>query len=114
MAAEPLAIAIASRPVPGESANGDGYLVSWHDGCCRLIVIDGLGHGGPAAEATEAARAVLSARPELEPVAALEACHRALAGTRGAAMAAAWLDIERGRLSYAGIGNVEARVWQDG
>ena len=58
--------------------------------------------------------AVLDAHPDLDPAEALRRCHTALAGTRGAAMSIARLDLTRGELVYAGIGNVEAHLWQDG
>jgi hypothetical protein len=82
-----------------------------------VAVIDGLGHGPAAASAAAAAVEVLAAAPHLDPVAALLTCHRALAGTRGAAISVAWIGpAEPGspacRLVYAGVGNVEARLWQ--
>jgi hypothetical protein len=92
-------------------ANGDAWLVSWHEGACRVAVIDGLGHGPAAAAAAAAAVGALREAPHLDPVAALLACDRALAGTRGAAISVAWLGPSR-RLVYAGVGNVEARLWQ--
>jgi hypothetical protein len=39
-------------------------------------------------------------------------CHQALLGTRGAVISLAQLDLNRSRLTYAGVGNVEARLWQ--
>jgi serine phosphatase RsbU (regulator of sigma subunit) len=107
-------VVAASRPYPGEQVNGDGWTVQWHAGRCRVAVIDGLGHGPEAAAATERARAALSRHPELGPVAALARCDAALAGTRGAAISVATIDPVAGRLTYAGIGNIEAQLWQAG
>jgi serine phosphatase RsbU (regulator of sigma subunit) len=118
MAAQPILIGVAERPHPAETVNGDAYAVHWAgagaDAVCRIAVIDGLGHGPEAAEASARAIAVLDEQPALDPVQALHRCHAAMMGTRGAAMSVARLDPTRGELVYAGIGNVEAHLWQEG
>jgi serine phosphatase RsbU (regulator of sigma subunit) len=114
MGDQPVIIVAASRPYPGETANGDGWTVSWHNGICRIVVIDGLGHGLAAAAATQAAIDALAAQPHLLPEEALRASHAALHGTRGAVMSIAVIDPQAARLIYAGVGNVEARLWQSG
>jgi serine phosphatase RsbU (regulator of sigma subunit) len=103
-------VAGATRPCAGEVENGDGFVVTHRDGVARLAVIDGLGHGPLAAEATAAARQVLEAAPEAEPLEALERCSDALKRTRGAAVSIALIDRSRSLLSFAGIGNVGARI----
>jgi serine phosphatase RsbU (regulator of sigma subunit) len=112
MADHSITIGVASRPYPSEIVNGDAHAVHWSEGVCRISVIDGLGHGVEAARASARAVAVLDAQPELDPAEALRRCHTALAGTRGAAISVARLDLARGELVYAGIGNVEAHLWQ--
>jgi serine phosphatase RsbU (regulator of sigma subunit) len=107
-----LAVGAASRPHPGETVSGDAWAVHRHRGVWRLTVVDGLGHGPDAAGAAAAAIRALAARPELEPLPALEACHVALRGTRGAAVSVASISAADGRLTYAGVGNVEARLCQ--
>jgi hypothetical protein len=114
MADQPLAVGGVSRPYPGETANGDAWTVEWHAGACRVAVIDGLGHGPMAAVAAQRAAALLKAHPELMPEEAMRACHAALHGTRGAVIALASIDREARQVSYAGIGNVEAQLWQSG
>lgn len=110
----PVAIAVAARPYPGEPVSGDGWTVEWHAGVCRIAVIDGLGHGAEAAAAAMEAVRALIAHPEADPLRALEICHAALAGTRGAAIAIAAIDPVRSTLTYAGIGNIEAQLAQAG
>ena len=44
------------------------------------------------------------------PESLLRRCHAALRKTRGAVMTLAWFDLERRRLAWAGVGNVEARL----
>jgi serine phosphatase RsbU (regulator of sigma subunit) len=107
-----LAIGAAARIYPGEDVSGDAWQVDWHDDVCRVAVIDGLGHGPEAAAAANAARAALTGRPDLAPDDSLRLCHAALGGTRGAAISIASLDYRAGRLAYAGVGNVEAHLWQ--
>ena len=114
MSERPLIVRAEGRPYPGETVNGDGWAVDWHEGACRIAMIDGLGHGPEAAKATEAATTVLSANPALSPDDALRRCHMALRGTRGAVISIARIEPLAGRLVYAGVGNVEARLWRDG
>jgi serine phosphatase RsbU (regulator of sigma subunit) len=114
MASFPVAVAVAARPYPGEAVSGDAWRVDWHGPVCRIALVDGLGHGPEAASAALAAVAALAAEPALEPVDAVHCCHDALAGTRGAALLVVSLDVSRGELIMAGVGNVEARLCQDG
>jgi serine phosphatase RsbU (regulator of sigma subunit) len=111
---QPLAIAVAARPYPGETVSGDAWQVDWDDAVCRIAVIDGLGHGPQAAAAAMAAVATLAAEPALNPVDAVHRCHDALTGTRGAALLVATIDLSRAQLTVAGAGNVEGRLYQDG
>ena len=112
MASATLLTAAATRPYPGESANGDAWQLDGDNGRFRLTLVDGLGHGPLAAFAAQAALTALAARPDLGPLASIEACHSALTGTRGAAISVASLDLGAQELRFAGIGNVEAQLWQ--
>jgi hypothetical protein len=56
----------------------------------------------------------LAGRPELPLDQALRACHAALRGTRGAALSLARVNPHMAELSFVGVGNVEARMWQAG
>ncbi len=109
-----LTIATAERAYPGATVSGDAFQVDWHAARCRIAVIDGLGHGPLAAAAADAAKTALAAHPELAPTAALLTCHDALRATRGAAMWVGSIDLESRRLVYAGVGNVDGLVWQNG
>lgn len=105
-----LITAAAARRFPGEAVSGDAWTVEWSDSKYRLTVIDGLGHGPEAAEAAAVARQTLEAHPDLEPAAALLACHHAMGHTRGAAVLTLQIDLTTKCLTYAGVGNVEGRV----
>jgi len=114
MADQTIAIGASARPHPAEVENGDAWVVHHDEHIWRIAVIDGLGHGPLAASAAQAAVQALDARPQADPATAIYACHDALIGTRGAAMSVAWIDLQAARLTYAGIGNVEAHLWQGG
>lgn len=108
--------AAAGRPMPGERVSGDGHVVHELPAGLFVAVIDGLGHGKRAAEATRAAVAVLGkplAGDLGEPLAGdlaacLDRCHRGLTRTRGIALTMAHLDLDAGRLTWLGVGNIEA------
>lgn len=110
MDADGLVVAVAARPYPGETVNGDAWCVQQHGSLRRVSVIDGLGHGPDAAAAAGLAVATLDAFPADGPVEALRRCHAALRGSRGAAVTVAQLDLAACRVTVAGIGNVQAYV----
>lgn len=95
-------------PVASEARCGDDWAVDARDTTTRVLVADGLGHGPAAAEAAETATDTFRAsRPAADaPHQLLERLHAALRRTRGAAVAAAYIDAGRGVLRYAGVGNI--------
>lgn len=100
-------IGAASFPVAGEIVCGDGWASSETENELRLMVADGLGHGPLAQAASNAAEQVFRSQPNAaDPKSLVEASHRALSGTRGAALAVAQLDLQSRRLKYAGVGNI--------
>jgi len=109
--AHPAIIVGASRPHPTETENGDAWSVRWSGSICRIFVIDGLGHGHGAAMVARLGLDAVSRTAMMEPAAVLRICHAALIGSRGAAGSVITIDTDSGLLSYAGVGNVEGRVW---
>lgn len=110
--AETIVTGVASRSLSGETVNGDAWTVEQAGTRCRVAVIDGLGHGPAAAEASNAARETLRQHPDLDPIEALAACHKALSRTRGASVSVAQIDPDAHRVTYAAVGNVETRLWR--
>ena len=104
----------ATRPYPRETANGDAWHVDRLEHTTRIALIDGLGHGPDAALAAQRAVVCLRNYPDLSPSDALRVCHAALSGSRGAALSIALVDSYTRRLTYAGVGNVEALLWVAG
>lgn len=114
---------IASRRAPLVAGTPCGDWVGSHAGthqgapCVWLAVVDGLGHGAPAAQAADLAAAHLQAAwrsPALapEPAALLRALSPVLRDSRGAA--AGLVCLHRGELRHAGIGNTRCLVWHAG
>jgi anti-sigma regulatory factor (Ser/Thr protein kinase) len=95
------AISIAA---PNESVCGDAWCVAERDGEVAVMVADGLGHGIHAAEAAGRAAAVFPQHRFAGPVSFCEASHRALSGSRGAAVALA--HVGGGTVRFAGVGNI--------
>jgi anti-sigma regulatory factor (Ser/Thr protein kinase) len=108
----PLAVAGVTRPISGESSCGDAWAVRAlstgpsEPAALLVLMCDGLGHGPLAALASEAAVRAFHGTPASVPEEVIAAVHRALGGTRGAAVAVARVDVGAGRLTYCGIGNV--------
>jgi anti-sigma regulatory factor (Ser/Thr protein kinase) len=106
MAAPAVETGAVSIPMRGETVCGDAWAVSGAGRHYTVVVADGLGHGEHAAAASQAALAVLTRHADYAPANLIEAMHGALASTRGAAVAAAALDLESGRGLYCGVGNI--------
>jgi anti-sigma regulatory factor (Ser/Thr protein kinase) len=104
-------IGVWSRPRPREEVNGDAYFMAEYAGQKMFAVIDGLGHGPGAHAAAQVALDSL-AQWTGEPLdEVFLAAHDALRATRGAVMGACVVDSERETFSYAGVGNVDVRVF---
>ena len=102
--------AALSMCAPGEQVCGDGWAFALDETHAALMVADGLGHGPAAAEASEAALRTFVANPMAHPREMLEATHRGLRGTRGAAVMTLQADAAAGAIRSAGAGNVMARL----
>jgi anti-sigma regulatory factor (Ser/Thr protein kinase) len=99
---------------PGESVCGDSWALMRYPSGTRVLVVDGLGHGIEAADASQLAVAVFRRQPmAAEPPAILAAIHEALRATRGAVAAVAEIDREARLVRYAGVGNISGVVLSD-
>jgi phosphoserine phosphatase RsbX len=105
---------VAEMTHEGEGRSGDVAVFAPCRRGALVAVIDGLGHGGLAADAAEAAAAVVRERVDDPPHDLLEACHRELRATRGAVMTLAWFDLAARTMEWTGVGNVEARFVRAG
>jgi anti-sigma regulatory factor (Ser/Thr protein kinase) len=108
--ARPIEYGALCIPKQGEPVSGDGWSVAERRDELAVLVADGLGHGLNAHEAARAATETFQAHSKDEPGAILEACHGALARTRGAAVATARVIASAERGIFAGVGNIVSRV----
>jgi hypothetical protein len=91
----------------GEEVSGDHWVaVEGRGGSVVFAVIDGLGHGPPAAQAASLAAEVLRDNASEPLDAMLLLCHQALVATRGAAVTVATIETRGEALRWLGVGNV--------
>lgn len=104
-------VAALTIPHPHETVCGDAWAARTMPGGAQIMVTDGLGHGPHAATAAQTAQTVWETdAQERSPLETLQTAHVALRATRGAAMALAWIDIERGQVRYGAVGNISATI----
>jgi len=106
----PLRIGTFSRSASGFAENGDAVFAKEWNGQALLAIVDGLGHGTEAALVSTAAKNLLTEIYENDVKQIVELLHHNLRATRGAVIALARIDRTNRRLSFCGVGNVEARV----
>lgn len=107
----PLAFGAATRVHPSMNVNGDAFVVKTWDAALLVAVIDGLGHGQFAHRAAQTARRYVDTHFDQPPAEIFRGVGRACHATRGVVMAIARFDWARGRLTFASVGNVQARVF---
>lgn len=103
-------LAAVALPFATETVSGDGWAAAFTPERSVYFMADGLGHGPVASEAQAAALASFAHSSHQGPKDILLAAHKALQATRGAAVAVAEIDHERGALRYTGSGNIAAQI----
>lgn len=109
----PVTVGVAQRVCEGEAVCGDGYTALMLDDGVLVSVVDGLGHGPLAGEASTAFTELLEADLSLSVLAMMQEAHARLSGTRGAAAAILRIDEETGRVHFTGVGNIEMHAISD-
>lgn len=118
-----LDIGAATRALPGCDVNGDAFVsIAWDDGIL-VGVIDGVGHGREAHRAACAARQYVEKHFDRPLAEIFSGTARVCHGTRGVVMALARFDCipdtqreeclqqRIDRITFASIGNIEARAY---
>jgi anti-sigma regulatory factor (Ser/Thr protein kinase) len=98
----------------GEQVCGDEWTARLRDARLAVIIADGLGHGLAAHEAARQAVSTFDTMDEEDPGSIVGAVHGALRSTRGAAVAVATVDLERGVARYGGLGNIAGTILRPG
>lgn len=109
-AQEPARIGAAVVPYPGLTVSGDAFASEQTGSILTAIVVDGLGHGEGAAEASDAAIRAFRTGPFDAPAAIIDRAHRACRPTRGAAATCVRLDFTARTATVCGVGNVAAHI----
>lgn len=108
-----LETSVLSRPLPGFQENGDGYYIKIHPNFAVLAVIDGLGHGPAAEEATLRAVSVIASDDRAPLVDIVQHMHTLLRHTRGCVIGLARIAPNR-NMEYVGVGNIRAHIFSSG
>lgn len=103
------AISIAKQ---GQDMCGDGYFFDFDSKrrLLEILVLDGLGHGQAANEATEEAKNVYSKRSSQIPSMILTDLNENIKKTRGAVGMSLHYDFANSKLTYCGVGNISGRL----
>jgi negative regulator of sigma-B (phosphoserine phosphatase) len=101
---------VAGVAIEGETRSGDLAVFAGYERGGLVAVLDGLGHGDEAADASSIAAKVIRDHASSPPAELLQRCHEALRKSRGVVMTLAWFDLEHRTLAWVGVGNVEARL----
>lgn len=103
--------AVQTYTLPGQSECGDRHAVVADDRRTLVAVVDGLGHGRPAAAAAVKAVNIIREYGSGESLTSLvERCHAGLQEGRGAVMSLATLEGGNRVLTWLGIGNVRGEL----
>lgn len=98
---------VAQKTKQAGQASGDGYLISRDGRLAMFAVADGSGSGRLAADVTGTCLAALGRQEEFGLDASFEQCNDALKGSRGAALGIVLIDMEKNRLSWASVGDID-------
>ncbi len=100
-----------SRPLPGQTHNGDAYFVDDERDGLFVAVADGLGHGPEAEKASSKAIRFIRDNMSMAFDDMLLNVHDKLHKTRGTSLTLVRLSLSDRTVTHAGIGNVEVRIY---
>jgi phosphoserine phosphatase RsbX len=98
---------VAKFVLPGQGESGDHHVICCNRNGILVAVIDGIGHGEEAANASKAAAALLKSSADEPIISLVERCHEKLRATRGVVLSLACIDREHGMMTWLGVGNVQ-------
>lgn len=101
-------------PMHHEVVCGDGWHLCWDGARVTATLIDGLGHGLQASEATELGIAAAADAGHLPADAIIGRMHARMSRSRGGAAAVFQFDGDTRQAQFAGIGNISASVHEGG
>ena len=105
--APPYSVGARSTPKANQEVCGDAWGIEERNGQMRTVLLDGLGHGPLAFDASRRAVGIFRQADSIDtPASILRRAHEGLKGTRGAVMAVAQIDNAAGSVRFAGVGNI--------
>ncbi len=107
----PLRIAGISVGLSDEGC-GDGWGAAYHDPHLTALLVDGSGHGPKAAQAAEAAIAILGDAHDIPVNAYFSRANTAMRHTRGGGASLCRINPHTKQLRFCGSGNVGGRVYR--
>lgn len=105
---------VVCLPKEGEHGCGDAWAARNGGPSCRLIVVDGLGHGLLAADAADESLRVFQGKDFADLKGLMHYLHGALQKTRGAAVALLDFEASRPTVRFLGVGNIAGVITHDG
>jgi anti-sigma regulatory factor (Ser/Thr protein kinase) len=109
-----LEVGAVCLPVITEEACGDAWVLHQAGDRALIMLVDGLGHGPDAAEASAVAVGIFEEYTQNGPAELVERMHAAMHSTRGAVVAVIEILWNQHTLRYAGVGNTSGRILSDG
>jgi anti-sigma regulatory factor (Ser/Thr protein kinase) len=106
-------LGVVSAAKPGETECGDGWGFVQHGHKTTIMVVDGLGHGAGAREASADAGEIFRKYATAGLERTLRRMHESLRKTRGAAVALAEIDSSSHHVKYSGVGNIQGVIVGD-
>jgi len=111
----PVDLSYLIRPASRERFCGDGCHFTCDNQNMAIVVMDALGHGREAAEALSMALDLVRLMPaSADPADVLLEAGKALVHSRGVSAQALRIDLSRGRVDTAAVGNVNQYLYIDG
>ena len=98
-------------PKKGEVISGDKWNVVQKGDYLNVLLVDGLGHGIEASDASTLAIKRFKENLNLPPAALMKLLHQSLRGSRGAVAAVARINLVKDTLDYCGLGNVAGIIY---
>jgi anti-sigma regulatory factor (Ser/Thr protein kinase) len=108
--ADTLDLGVVCVAAPNERLSGDAWIVFDGERGPAMAIIDGLGHGEAAHEASQLGLEICRRHAGSPPTTLMALMHAGLRPTRGAAAAIAELDVSTRTVRLSGLGNISCSV----
>src|SRR5690606_13550658 len=96
-------------PKQGQELCGDGWTSHFKGAVCKLIAMDGLGHGPEAHRASAKAVHVFKEIANSSPAETIKILHHKIRDTRGVVGMVFHIDAVNSSIAFAGLGNISAK-----